>query len=131
MRQLIALSAVAAVLMSAAGCFAGEETREDVEAAASSGAGLQVSAGIRSADKTACRANMISLGTSMEIYYASYGGYPEVLEDLRNVGGTSFECPGCDIPYRLDVSEDGRGYSLSCPDVPSHGCVTDGDADWN
>jgi hypothetical protein len=129
MKTIAVLLVTAVTLLS--GCFAGEETREDVEEAAASGTGLQVSSGMRMADKSACRANMITLATSMEMYYASHGGYPDQLEALREVGGTAFECPSCDIPYRLDVSGNGSGYTLRCPEVPSHGCVTDGYADWN
>jgi len=126
----VILSIAAAAILICTGCGAGEETREDVEAAASSGAGLQISQGIRTADRTACRANMTTLATTMEIYYAVNGIYPQHIEDLREVGGTSFNCPSIHIPYRLEVTGEGNGYSLTCPEVPSHGSITNGTPDW-
>jgi hypothetical protein len=131
MTQKIILSMAAAVFLIGSGCGAGEETREVVEAAASSGAALQISQGIRTADRTACRANMMTLATTMEIYYAANSSYPENVEDLRSAGGTSFNCPSSGIPYRLAVTGEGSRYTLTCPAVPSHGCITDGNPDWN
>ncbi len=127
----VILSVAAVAILIGTGCGAGEETREDVEAAASSGAALQVSQGMRIADRTSCRANMMTLATTLEIYYATNGRYPENIEDLREVGGTSFNCPSNHIPYRLAVTGEDTGYSLTCHEVPSHGCITDGSPDWN
>jgi hypothetical protein len=128
--KYVLLAAAAAALMTGIGCGAGEETREDVEEAASSGAALQMTQGIETGGRTACRANMSTMATAMEVYYAANGRYPDRPEDLRDFGGAPLDCPGCDIPYRLSVDEGGSGYVLTCPAVPTHGSIEDGLPSW-
>ena len=113
------------------GCGESEEIREEVEQAASSGEGIHISAGVNLAERNSCRTNMMTLATSMEMYMAMHGNYPENLEDLSEVGGTVINCPGLQVKYMLNITEGGNGYTLECPDVPSHGSVTDGNPDWN
>ena len=113
------------------GCGESEEIREEVEQAASSGESIHISAGVNLAERNSCRTNMMTLATSMEMYMVMHDSYPENLEDLSEVGGTVINCPGLQVKYMLNITEGGNGYTLECPDVPSHGSVTDGNPDWN
>jgi hypothetical protein len=128
--KYVLFAAAAAVVMSGIGCCAGEETREDVEEAASGGAALQMTQGIQTGGRAACRADMSIMATTMEMYYAANGRYPDRLEDLRDFGGTPLDCPGCHIPYRLSVEDGGTVYILTCPAVPTHGSIEDGVPSW-
>ena len=83
------------------------------------------------ADRAACRVNMTNLATSMEMFYASNGKYPDQLEELRAFGGTGLECSACHIPYRYIISDNGSDYTITCPNVPSHGSISDGYPDWH
>jgi len=125
------LSGIMILLLITAGCGATEEIREEVEQAASSSEGIHISAGVNLAERNSCRTLMMTLATSMEMYMAMHGNYPENLEALREVGGTVITCPGLHVQYMLNITEAGNGYTLKCPDVPSHGSITDGNPDWN
>jgi len=125
------LSGIVTLLIITTGCGESEEIREEVEQAVSSSDGIHISAGVNLAERNACRTQMMTLATSMEMYMAMHGNYPQNLEDLREVGGTVITCPGLHVQYILNTTEAGNGYTLKCPDVPSHGSITDGDPGWN
>lgn len=125
------LSGIVILLTITVGCGESEEIRGEVEQAASSSEGIQISTGVNLAERNACRTLMMTLATSMEMYMAMHGNYPQNLEDLREVGGTVITCPGLHVQYMLNTTEIGNGYTLKCPDVPSHGSITDGNPDWD
>jgi len=125
------LSGIVILLTITAGCGESEEIREEVEQAVSSSEGIHIAAGVNLAERNSCRTLMMTLATSMEMYMVMHGSYPGNLEDLMEVGGTVITCPGLHVQYMLNTNEAGNGYTLKCPDVPTHGSVTDGNPDWN
>ena len=131
MLRSVALSGIVILLNFTFGCGESEEIREEVEQAVSSSDGIHISAGVNLAERNSCRTQMMTLATSMEMYSAMHGNYPQNLEDLREVGGTVITCPGLHVQYMLNITEIGNGYTLKCPDVPTHGSITDGNPDWN
>jgi len=76
-----------------------------------------------SAYQNACRANMRTIASQEEIFYATAGHYTPSLLDM-NIQG--IECP---LHGRYDIESDGQSFLISCPG--GHGSIEDGIFSWS